>query len=120
MSDGTIEIYTGDLDAIELLVQDGDVVEVFVQDVDVVEVNFYDNLNINIAMELTEINIAIGANVIPHTLGRPVSFLTAFYNNRLLGLDWTNVDPNTLLESDSNIYIPDSLAAFNNVTLYIL
>jgi hypothetical protein len=119
MSDN-IEVYVLDGDVVELAIQTGDTVEVSVQDGDTVEINFYDTLNISMAMELTGINITVGANVIPHTLNRPVSFLTAFYNNRLISLDWTNIDPDTSLESDVNIYIPDSLAAFNNVTLYIL
>ena len=84
-----------------------------------VNINFYESINFGRAMEMTA-DITIGANVIPHTLGRKVTTLTAFYQNRLISLDWTNVDPDTDLESETNIYIPDSLAAYNDVTLYIL
>lgn len=106
-------------DTIELNVQNSDTIELTVQSSDTIELYQHDSLNISMAMELT-VNITEGYNVIPHTLSRPVAFLTSFYDGRLLSLDWTNIDPDTDLESSENIYIPDSLAAYNNVTLYIL
>lgn len=65
------------------------------------------------------INISLGDNVIPHTLGRKVTFLTAFYEGQRLELDWRNADPDTQVISTTNIYIPASPAEYINVTLYI-
>jgi hypothetical protein len=107
------------MDTVLLQTSNSDVIEVTTQSCDTIEIIFYDQLNIGVAMELT-VDILIGDNVIAHTLGRKVSFLTAFFENRLLALDWTNVDPNTSQESDNNIYIPSSPAEYTNVKIYII
>lgn len=114
-----INIAVSNGDNIEAIISDQDIINIGISNADTVQINFYDTLNVSAAMEMT-VNITVGSNIIPHTLGRKVTMLTAFYEGRLLGLDWTNIDPATSEESITNIYVPDAALNYSNVTLYIL
>jgi hypothetical protein len=97
-----------------------DIIEVTITDSDIIEVSLVDQIIIggSETITLTE-NLAIGLNRIPHLLGRKVSYLTSFLGDLEIFLDWTSVDPDTYLDSTTELFIRAS-SVYNDVTINIL
>jgi hypothetical protein len=64
------------------------------------------------------VNLTVGINTIPHTLGRAATLLSAFEAGILTFIDWTAQIPDTTTDSIENIYVRSGLA--RTLTINIL